>query len=157
MYIIPVLTLKCFHIRVYWIGWAELIADLHRNSPFSEKLRYWNVVTGCTVQYRAIRVHLCLYECICTLLWHLHVQCLPYSNICIVAECFQLPLIHMSRYRIINIIKLVLEQHSLVTKCNDLLTIYLLLWKRNFEVDEPISSAQPIQYTLHTRDTYGKW
>jgi len=51
--------------------------------------------------------------------------------------------------------KLVLEQHSLVTECNDLLTIYLLLSKRNFEVDQPISSAQPIQYSQQNQSLTG--
>ena len=68
-------------IRVYWIGWAELIADLHQNSFFSEIAK---ILKCCDMLHSTIPCHSCSFmfiwiiECICSLLWHL-------SNVCHIA------------------------------------------------------------------------
>ena len=45
---------------VYWIGWAELIADLHKNFPFAEKdtEMLWQVAQYNTVSFVFIYLYL---------------------------------------------------------------------------------------------------
>jgi len=130
-----------------YIELAELSWAAEPNSHFHEQwcsktemLRKFTQYS--TTQFMFI-VHLCSFEFI--LFSPLTFKCPIFvTYVFVVAKYFWLPLIYRSWDWILNIIKLILEQYSVVTECNALFTIYLVNYKGNFDVDQQISTAQPI-------------